>query len=350
MSPQLSAGEKIFNDRKQYLIEVLIIFFGIFLFNLTTFYLLEIFINSQSDYYGPLLFLTRALSIFIAIPLFLFISSQILPWLKEKVLLKREEINPAISYLKLYGINKNNCKYQLLYGILLLFLVFIPLDFIFYFLIPETISYSHNVLTLGDPGANNYLLNPNYSIFLISTIIIHLSVAFYEESLARGLLAYRGNNYFQRMSAVMISSLYFGLGHFSYMFKIQSWIPILWFFQTFIVGIVLSLFFLRKKWFFPVIFAHAFNNIISSHTIWNYPKDFSFIALTLYTPLLIISLIIFIFQFSRIKAGINTGINDIRKYFKNDKKIGEENSDKYTRIALDILLVAILFVVGFVLV
>ncbi|MBY9008105.1 MAG: CPBP family intramembrane metalloprotease [Candidatus Lokiarchaeota archaeon] len=342
-----SASEIIIRERGRFLAEIIIIFIGILILNLIPYFLLPILIDTTSTLYAPLFFLLRVLSCIIAIPLFLIITNEILGWQKRKVILKQDEKNPAISHLKLYSIGKKNAKYQLLYGLLILFLVFIPLDFIFYWLIPDTIDYSFTVLQ-NNPELSAYLVNSDYLIFLISTITIHVSVAFYEETIARGLMAKRGNDYFHRMSAVMISSFYFGLGHFTYFFTLSSWIPLLWFLQTFIVGIILSLFFLRKKWLFPLIFAHALNNIISSHTLWNYPNDFSNAALYLYTPLLVISVVLFIWQYSRIKAGIKTGINDFRHYFRNNKKIKESSSDKLLRIFLDFLIAIMIFIVGII--
>ncbi|MBY8981912.1 MAG: CPBP family intramembrane metalloprotease [Candidatus Lokiarchaeota archaeon] len=351
MYSKLNAQERIIKERGRYLLEVILIFGGILIFNLIPYLLLPILINKDSIYYGPIFFLLRATGIFIAIPLFLFIINKVLGLEKQKIIINQEEINPAISHLKLYKISKNNFKYQLLYGLLILFLVFIPLDFIFYWLIPDTIEYS--VEALGEsPKLNAYLSNNNYIIFLISVIIIHISVSFYEETLTRGFLAKRGNDYFQRMSAVIISSLYFGLGHFTYIFKVVSWIPLIWFIQTFIVGIILGLFFLRKKWMFPIIFAHAFNNIISAHTLWNYTNGYNFsdIALYLYAPLLIIGLILVIVQFSRIKAGIMTGMKDFRSYFKNNKKIKENNKDKYVRILIDLIITLLIFGISLIIV
>ncbi len=341
MFSQPTASETIMNQRGKFLVEIIIIFIGLLIFNFIPQLLLPNLIETTSEYYAPLFFLLRALGCIIIIPLFLLLTDQIFNWRSQ------EEKNPAITHLKLYSIGKKNAKYQLLYGILILFLVFIPFDFLFYGLFPETIEYSANVLQ-SNPELSAYLINSDYLIFLISTIIIHISVALYEETIARGLLVKRGNDYFHKMSAVMISSLYFGFGHFTYMFRIISWIPLLWFLQTFIVGIIFGIFLLRKKWLFPLIFAHALNNIISSHTIWNYPNDFMNLALYIYCPLLVISSILFFWQYPRIKASVKTGIKDFRTYFRNDKKLKESNKDKWLRIFLDLILAIMIFIIGII--
>ena len=77
------------------------------------------------------------------------------------------------------------------------------------------------------------------------------------------------------MSAIMMASFYFGLNHFAYFLNPVSqnypfWFPFLWFLQTFIVGIILGIFIVKKRWIFPVILAHALNNIVSAHAVWSY--------------------------------------------------------------------------------
>ena len=101
-----------------------------------------------------------------------------------------------------------------------------------------------------------------------------------------------------------------------------------------------------------MIFAHALNNIISAHTLWNYLQgnDFSSIALTLYIPLLMISLILLFWQFPRIKEGLAESIKELRMYFTNDEKIGEANGDKYFRIFIDIAFGLLIFLIGILMV
>lgn len=350
MSLQEKARKKILRDRFRFFIEVVLVFIGIFLFTLFPQLLLTDLIDQESVFFGPLYFLLRALGIFIAIPVFLLLTNFILEWQKREVILE-EDINPAKSHLKLFRLTSSNFKYQLLHGILILFIIFIPLDFIIYLLLPGTIDYTVESLT-SNSYANNYILNDSYIIFLVSVLIIQISVSIYEETLARGFIAKRGSDFFQKNSAVLISSLYFGLGHFAYFFNPISvnypiWYPLIWFLQTFLVGIILALYILRKKWIFPLIFAHALNNIISAHILWNYPNSFIPFSLYLYVPLLIISIFLFIWQFSRIKSSINIGFQDLKQYFKNNKKIGETSSDKYIRIMIDLLIGLLIFIVGF---
>jgi len=332
--------KRLFTERLRFVLEVVIVFIGIFLFMLPSL-LLPLFLNKTSIYYGPLYYFLRALGIIIAIPLFLFISNILLESQKKDLITEIDE-SPAMSHLKLYSMDKESFKDQLLYGILILFVVFIPLDFLIYLLIPQMLEYSGVALTSN--ATDSYLLQ-SYFIFLFSVIIIHICVAIYEESLTRGFLAKRGGDYFHKMSAVVISSLYFGLMHFAYFFNPISrnypiWFPFVWFLQTFLVAIMLGIFIIKKKRLFPVIFAHAVNNIISAHAVWNYLQgnDFSLVAMNLYLPLLIISLVLFIWQFPRIKHATLTGLSEFKTYFKKDEMTGESNGDLIFRLFVDFLI------------
>ncbi|MEJ2294062.1 MAG: CPBP family intramembrane metalloprotease, partial [Candidatus Lokiarchaeota archaeon] len=260
-------------------------------------------------------------------------------------------------FMNLFTIKKSNLKYQFLYGVLILFLVFIPLDFLTYLFVPDMLNYQ--IYSLGvssETSLNSYFLEP-YLIFLISVIIIQVSVAIYEEALNRGFLANRGSEYFNNMSAVMISAFYFGLRHFSYILfpgsvAISVIFPLIWFFESFFVGIILAMLLIRRRWIVPGIIAHALNNIITAQAIWNYVNgnDFIRVALYLYLPLLIISVILLIWQFPRIKEGLSIGLKEFSKYFKNDPKLKETTTDKVIRILLDFLFGLIIFGLGIILI
>ena len=338
--------KQIVHDRLRFILEVVIVFIGIFLFLFIPIIILPLIIDTNSIWFGPLFYLLRAVAIILAIPMFLFISNIVLEPQKKNIIIE-DELSPASGHLNLYSITEGDFKDQLLYGLIILFVVFIPLDFLIYFLIPEMLEYTGAVLTTQE--TDQYLLQ-SYMIFLISVIIIQISVAIYEESLSRGFLTKRGSEYFHKMSAVMIASLYFGIMHFLYFLNPASknypiWFPFMWFMQTLIVGIMLSIFIIKKKRLFPVIFAHALNNIISAHAVWNHLQgnDFSLVAVYLYFPLLIGSVFIFIWQFSRIRHGFLTGLNEFKTYFKRDESIKETKGDVYFRIFFDLLIAALVF-------
>lgn len=351
MEAQDNVKNKIVKDRFRFVGEVLFIFLFLFVFLLIPIYLLPLLIDKNSIFYGPLYYLLRAACVLIAIPLFLFIFNILVEPQKKNVIIE-DEFSPATGYLKLYSVTEGDFKEQLLHGILILFIVFIPLDFLIYFLIPEMLEYTGNVLSTQ--ATDTYLLQ-SYFIFLISVIIIQICVAIYEESITRGFLTTRGSEYFHKMSAVMIASLYFGFMHFLYFLNPASkdypiWFPLIWFLQTLIVGIMLSIFIIKKKRLFPVIFAHALNNIISAHAVWNYLQgnDFSLVAIYLYLPLLVISAVLFIIYFSRIKQGISTGFDEFKTYFKKDELIGESKGDIYFRVFFDFLVGILILFLGLI--
>jgi len=343
-------------QRIYFLFEVLVIYLGIFIFMLIPTFLLPLLIDVNAVIYDSIYYLVRALIIVAAIPLFLYLANFLMEK-QRKTLILEEDISPSKNFLNLFKISKKNFKFQLLYGILFLFLIFIPLDFFTYLLAPDTLSYVSTALAPAATNSLNSYFNESYFIFLLSILLIPLSVAIYEESLTRGFLANRGTDYFNKMSAVIMSSFFFGLGHFAYILSPQSIgfpiiFPIIWFLQTFLVGIVLAMVVLRKHWIFPVIFAHTVNNIISSQSIWNYINgiDFSFMTFYVYLPLMIVGIIIFIWQFSRIKEGITIGWKDFKKYFAHDDKIGENSVETGFRIVMDFLFGLTIFLIGIIII
>ncbi len=340
---------QIIAERGRFLLEVLIIFLGIFLFSLIPWLLLPLFMSSESIFYGPLYYLLRALAIIIAIPLFLLFSNVILESPKRTEIIK-EDRSPSLEYLRLYSFPENSFKDQLLYGVLILFIIFIPLDFLVYFLIPDMLIYTGEALS--SHPTDSYLLQ-SYFVFLFSVIIIQICVSIYEESVSRGFLTMRVKDYFHKISAVIIVSQYFVMMHFAYFLTPVSrnypfWFPFIWFLQTFLVAIILSILVLKKKSLFPVIFAHALNNIISAHAVWNYLQgnDFTLITYYMYIPLMIIGVVLFIWQFSTIKAGVAVVYDDIREYFKPEEKLGESKGDVYFRILIDLFIGIIILALG----
>ncbi|MFX1498410.1 MAG: lysostaphin resistance A-like protein [Promethearchaeota archaeon] len=354
-----STANLIFKQRFYFLVEILIIFLGIFLFLLIPTYIPQLIVDENSPAYEPLYFLFRAFIILAAIPIFLIVSNFALQSQKRKLILK-EDVSPSKNFINLFKISEKNFKYQLLYGFLLLFLVFIPLDFFTYLIFPNMLEYlsiALGVFPEVTPASYNSYLLQSYLYFIISVLIIQSSVAIYEESLSRGFLANRGSDYVNNMSAVVISSFFFGLGHFSYIFtpftiNLPIIFPLIWFIQTFFVGIILAMVVIRKRWLFPAIFAHAVNNIISAHAIWNFLQGNSFFpfSLYLYCPLLSISIALLIWQFPRIKEGLINGLREFGAYFKNDITIKEKSSHKILRIFADFLFGLIIFMIGIILV
>jgi len=342
----------IVRQRLYFLFEALVIFLGIFIFMLIPTFLLPFLIDSNSVIFEPLYYLLRAIILITAISLFLYLATFIMEKQQKKLILT-EDISPTRNFLSLFKITKKNFKFQLLYGVLLLFLIFIPLDFFTYLFSPELLNFVSEALEPAGEFSLNSYFNESYFIFLLSIIVIPLCVALYEESLVRGFLSNRGSDYVNRMSAVILPSFFFGLGHFRYIFSgpvtgFPIIFPIIWFLQTFLVGIILSMVVLRKHWLFPVIFAHTLNNVISSFSIWNNINhiDFSFMTFYVYIPLLIIGIILFIWQFSRIKESLSIGWKDFKSYFTRDETIREGTLETVVRIIMDFLFGLLIFTIG----
>ncbi|MFW9940152.1 MAG: CPBP family intramembrane glutamic endopeptidase, partial [Candidatus Thorarchaeota archaeon] len=326
-----------------FLYDVALVFIFIFILLLIPFFLVPLIAEESTILYGVLFYVIRMVMIFLGIPLMLYLTNLVFEFQKKKVIID-EDISPATGHLKLFKITKKNYKYQILYGFLIFFLVFLPIDFFGYILFPDLIGYQANVLI---KTTNAYLLpgiENSYFIFLISAIIIQVSVSVTEETLTRGFLTKRGSEYFFKMSAVIISSLYFGLGHLAYLLDYPSLYPFLWFFQAFIIGIILSLVVLRKMWILPAIIAHALNNIVATHTIWNFwhGNSFKVVAFLVYIPLFLIGILfiivclLLVWSFSNVKQGILNGFNLFKTYFKKD---ADERSigDSFFRVFIDIL-------------
>lgn len=343
--PENTNFSSIVKSRFKYLLDVIIIFMGLFFTLIIPF----ILVPSNSPFYGIIYFTSRIPIILFIVPLLIYVANFLLEPQKERIIIE-EEISASKGYINLFSISKKNFRYQILYGILFLFLIFIPLDFFTYLLVPDMLGYS--ATSLMNNNLNAYLGFDNYFLFLIFVTVIQFSVAFYEESLTRGFLTYRGEHYFHKVSAVVISSLYFGLGHFAYLITPSGVsypisYPFIWFIQTFIVGFILAIFFLKKKWIWPLIFSHALNNIISANAIWNYLQGNQFIImLYLYIPLLIISIVLFFKFFDLIKNSLFTGIKFVKSFFK--LKEGEPKSNIMVRIIFDIIIAFVIFLIGII--
>jgi membrane protease YdiL (CAAX protease family) len=354
MSRHKTPLKMLLRQRFYFLFEALVIFLGIFIFMLIPLLLLPFFIDTNSVIFEPLYYLLRAVMLIAAIPIFLYLANFLMEKQRKKLILD-DDISPSRKFLSLFNITKKNFKYQFLYGVLLLFLIFIPLDFFTYLFSPEMLSWTVIALDPAGEFSLNSYFNENYYIFLFSIIIIPLMVAIYEESLVRGFLSNRGSDYVHKMSAVIITSFFFGLLHFDIVFLRPSLglpiiFPTIWFLQTFLVGIILAMVVLRKHWLFPVIFAHTLNNVISSFSIWNFinGQDYSSMTIFVYIPLLVIGIILFIWQFSRIKESLSIGYKEFKNYFTRDKSIQERSIDTFVRIILDFLFGLIIFLIGLV--
>ena len=348
----------LFSERKKkiakarftfFLYEVAIVFVFLFILLIIPIFFIPLIAEEGTPLYGILFYLIRATIVLLGIPLILYLTNLLFD--SQKKIILDEDISPATGHLKMFKMTKKNYKYQILYGFLLFFLVFLPIDFFTNLLVPEMVEYQ--AWAVASTSTNSYLFANDYFIFLISVIIIQISVAITEETISRGFLTKRGSEYFLKMSAVMISSLYFGLGHFAYFLNPISqffpyWFPFVWFAQAFFVGIILALLILRKKWIFPAILAHTLNNIVAAHAFCSFLQGVSFqiVALYLYYPLLIIGIMLLVLNYAKIKEGMMTGFQVLKTYFRKDAE-EDTKGDIIFRIFIDILLGGLIFLMGF---
>jgi len=329
-----------------FLYEITIVFLLIFLISIVEWILIPFELNPEI--FGTIFFIIRALGVFLAVPTTIMFIKKFTSF--ETELRKKSEISAFKSHFLLYKLTKSNYKYQFLYGILLLFLVFIPLNFFLYLLFPEIII--HQKVSEGLNLQNSYLFIDNFIIFLVFLIPIQISIATVEETIYRGFINKRGGEHFNPISAALISAYSYGFLSLIYYLEpiggyINNIFPIVSFFVLFFIGLILSLITLRRKWLFPSIFANSMSNIIMFSIIWCFNGTNNVaIFIYIYFPLLIISIILVIWQYKRIRESILIGLGMLRTYLKNDKKEDEKTSDKYIRITFDIIFGFLVFLIG----
>jgi membrane protease YdiL (CAAX protease family) len=213
-------------------------------------------------YIEPLLTLVLGSIIGLLVINLLFKDKQINPLNKE--------ISPVIDVYSSFKVTKSNFKYQILYTVLLLFLVYIPLDFLGY-CIPGVLDFSIN--SFSNSVSVFLFIEPQYTSFIGFAIIMYICVAFKEELLFRAISISRGRRYIGNYSSVFLFSFSFAMSHFAYLLisdnLLRDLIPALtWGISAFIIGLAMGTFYIKKRYIIPLILAHAINNIISATTLW----------------------------------------------------------------------------------
>lgn len=339
---------KITSHRFTFLLHnVLPIYILIFLLNIFIWLLITSLMKVNNIFLSSLIFIFNALFTF-SVNLVVFYIQKRINYSPQN---NKSNINAYEGYLMLFKVKESNFNYQIYYGILLFLFLFLPLDLLFY-IIPNMQNYLAiiSISTITD----SYLLLDNYFQFLVITISIQIMLSISQEILSRGLIAKRGSEYYSNFSAIIIASIYFGLiqsigfsniNPYSYSFLY----PILNFMRFFLIGLILSIFILRKKWIIPGIIAFSLHKIIASHIIWNIFQGIPYfpIYLYLYLPLITISLILFVLKFDWFKTRISDGFNYLKKNFNKIIKSDESQLDRLFRILFDIIFALILFVMSF---
>jgi membrane protease YdiL (CAAX protease family) len=254
----------------------------------------------------------------------LFASSTILAvflayWLGRKIFHSTETFSPGIIF-RSFTIQKDTVGKQFLYMVILLFLVYIPLDVIGY-TIPGILAFSANSLQ-GSP-VNAYLMWSLGAMMPI-TFFVHFCVAVREEFLVRNYMIVVGEKEVGTPLALIYSAVYFGLAHFNYIFSpvnvdVFWFFPLYWGISAFIIGITAGYLFLKKRMLWPVIIAHWLNNVISSVAVRNYIAGLPFIFTfrSLYLPLLAGTVIIAILTHKTVFSAVSDCFLILKSYRKS---------------------------------
>jgi membrane protease YdiL (CAAX protease family) len=286
-----------------------------YLLNLGFFYLNELI--PASDYKGLIIFFTSLISIIISVTLSLLFIKAV--FYKNKMPLKEAE-PPLKETTSLFTFK--NFGMQLLFALLLLFLVYIPLDFLTYSL-PGGLDFSWRSLVENDTqGISAYLNFTQFGSFILYGMLLHLMVGIREETFFRGFHTMRTEKYLNPGSSVVITSMYFAMSHFTYIFwssqPVQDLLPaFVWAITAFVVGSASSAFILKKRLMWPIIIAHFLNNVISSTVVWlNRVHNVGIVDLAkmLYFPLIGVSIILVAIFFREVKTGIKSYFGVFKSY------------------------------------
>jgi membrane protease YdiL (CAAX protease family) len=248
------------------------------------------------------------------------------------------------DYKLFQGFSLRNFPKQVRSAVVLLTVIYVPLDLLSY-LLPNVLDNSAITLSALDASnPQNYFLY-DFPTVLISIVLVHFAVSLREEFLFREFYLIVGQKEVHKNTAFVFSALLFGLAHFDWFLSPQSasipvWFFLLWGLNATLIGIVSAAFFTTTKQIWPLILAHFGNNVISSLVIRNYAlgKPFwevSFIQI--YLPLLIVGVVALIFSFKSIGRFIKRGF----AYLKNYR---QENPSK-RMVFIDIVYIGLLWII-----
>jgi membrane protease YdiL (CAAX protease family) len=335
-----SSIKQLFFGRALLFVEIMIIL----LFNFVIYYLINFFYRIDMHSTDPIDLIT----LYYAEPLISIVIGSIIGLLLIKSIFKGRELHPHEDLTPLNDVystlrvSKSNVKYQIMYTFLLLFLIYIPLDFLAYS-IPGVMDFSIRSLS---GSSSEFLFNqPLYVIFVGFAVIMYSCVGCREELLFRAISLSRGRRYIGNYSSIFLFSIAFGASHFAYLALsdnfLEDLIPaLIWGLSALIIGLAMGTFFIKKRYLIPLILAHTLNNIISATALWLFhEKSIAFldIAKTLYLPLLIVSVLLFVIFFGQVKSGLKSFGKIPHEYFT------ESGDSKIFMILLDLALGFIMF-------
>jgi len=240
---------------------------------------------------------------------------------KKESLIIKEKDDPTFKIL-FQGFTFKNFGSQLKSALILICIVYIPLDF-FSYVIPLIFKldvFGYQVDTLTSNFLGNYLLY-DINLMIIMTIFIHFFIALREEFVFRGFYIYMGENKLNKSTTFIYSAVLFGLAHFSYIFTTfetggSFFYPFWWGFNATIIGITSAYFYISKKQLWPLIIAHWINNVLSAIILRRDMDGVSFWQesfLTIYVPIFALGIVLFVvYRKSLIKH-----VKQIYNFFKD---------------------------------
>ncbi|MHA1647856.1 MAG: lysostaphin resistance A-like protein [Promethearchaeota archaeon] len=242
----------------------------------------------------------------------------------------------------LQSFNFRGIGWQIRDGIILLLVFYVPLDCIGY-MIPGVLQYSAKSVGASVLNAPDNYFGASLLIFIVSALIIHISVATREEFVFRVFFIDVGRKEIGKLTAVLFSAILFGFAHFNYIFEevdagFSPFYPIIWGVSALIIGFVAAIYYAKKKRILPLIIAHFLNNIISASAIRKFVlgKEFwSYTLIYMYLPLIFIGIILFIFTFTHLRQYFRYFIAIFKNYHRENPKI--------QTVLIDVLLIVMLW-------
>jgi len=214
----------------------------------------------------------------------------------------KQKVGPSLNSL-FQGFTFKNFGSQLKSALILICIIYIPLDF-FSYVFPlifklDVLEYQYNALTSSFLGS---YLSYDINLMIIMTIIIHFFVALKEEFVYRGFYIFMGEKKLNKSTAFIYSAILFGLAHFSYIFTTiedgsSFFFPAWWFFNATIIGITSAYFYISKKQLWPLIIAHWVNNVISANILRRNHDGVPFWQesfLTIYVPIFVLTIVLLV--------------------------------------------------------
>ena len=235
---------------------------------------------------------------------------------------KNTTVDLKEDYEKLYeGFTLKNFGSQILHGLFLFAVIYIPLDYLSY-LIPRLMDFQ--ILAI-EQTTTGFLLN-NYSFITIISValVIQFFIGLREELFFRVFLSgFAGENTIKKNSAFVFSSVLFGLAHFSYIFSptitsASTGYVIWWGLTSFFIGCISAYYYLEHKKIIPIVLAHWLNNVVSIMVISQYMEGhtMNYSLLHIYLPIFILGIILLFAYRKTLKDHLFKVKNSFAEYYK----------------------------------